>query len=138
MDKFKALAKQTLEYKVDANMNISHYDIKDMNSITHKTTEGSTFSIDNGVSGLSVGGSCDLAGNSDFFYHDNMSCWDYWERYYYLQVIKTEYPVYIQERSKDKGKKALEIIKILKDKKLIKLDKVKDFIDAMDTLINIL
>jgi len=138
MDKFKALAKQTLEFNIDANMNISHSDIKDMNSITQKTTEGSTFTIDDGVRGLSTGSSGNMGMNDEFYYNGDMSCWNYWERHYYPQVIKTEYPVYIQERSKDKGKKALEIIKILKDKKLIKLDKVKDFIDAMDTLINIL
>ena len=68
----------------------------------------------------------------------NMSGWNYWQDYYYPEIIRTSYPVYIQERSQDKGKKAFEIIKALQDKKLIKLDKVSDFVDAMDELIKIL
>lgn len=66
------------------------------------------------------------------------SCWDYWQNCYYPYVIQPSYPVYIQERSLDRGKKAFEIIKILKDKKLIKVEKVSDFIDLMDSLIQIL
>ena len=54
----------------------------------------------------------------------NLTCWHYWTDYYYPQVIYRDYPVYIQERAKDKGKQAFEIIKILKDKKLVKLEKV--------------
>jgi hypothetical protein len=64
--------------------------------------------------------------------------WDYWQNYYYPQVISHSYPVYVQERAQDKGRQAFEIIKMLQDKKLIKLDKVSDFIDAMDCLIKIL
>lgn len=66
------------------------------------------------------------------------TCWDYWTTDYYPRVIHTSYPVYLQERAKDQGKQAFEIIKALQDKKLIKLDKVADFIEAMDTLIKIL
>lgn len=65
-------------------------------------------------------------------------CWDYWQNCYYPQIIYPSYPVYIQERAKDNGKKAFEIIKMLADKKMVKLDKVKDFIDLMDLLIKIL
>ncbi len=65
------------------------------------------------------------------------TAWDYWQNCYYPSVIRESYPVYIQERAKDKGKTAFEIIKALQDKKFLKLDKVSDFIDAMDTLINI-
>jgi hypothetical protein len=68
----------------------------------------------------------------------NITGWDYWQDNFYPRVIKTEYPVYIQERAQDKGKQAYEIIKQLKDKKLIKLDTVGDFIEAMDCLIKIL
>lgn len=64
--------------------------------------------------------------------------WGYWQDYYYPGVIRESYPVYIQEKSLDSGKKAFEIIKLLQDKKLMKLDKVKDFIDAMDVLIKVL
>lgn len=69
---------------------------------------------------------------------NQLSCWGYWRDYYYPQVIRESYPVYIGEKAKDKGKQAFEIIKVLKDKKLIKLEKVSDFIDAMDELIKIL
>jgi len=67
-----------------------------------------------------------------------IGCWDYWQNWYYPQVIHHSYPIYIQERAMDKGKQAFEIIKILKDKKLVKLEKVGDFIDLMDELIKIL
>jgi len=41
------------------------------------------------------------------------------------------YPVYV----KDSTKQAFEIIKVLQDKKLLKLDKVSDFIEVMDAII---
>jgi hypothetical protein len=66
------------------------------------------------------------------------SAWGYWSDWYYPQVIRESYPVYVQERARDKGKQAFEIIKILKDKKLVQLSKVGDFIDLMDELIKIL
>lgn len=66
------------------------------------------------------------------------SAWGYWQNGYYPTVIRESYPIYLQERSEDKGQKAFEIIKHLQDKKLIKLDKVSDFIEAMDTLIKII
>jgi hypothetical protein len=66
------------------------------------------------------------------------SCWHYFQDYYYPQVIRESYPVYIQEKSIDKGKQAFEIIKMLKDKRFIRLETVGDFIDAMDALIKIL
>lgn len=68
----------------------------------------------------------------------NLGCWDYWQGYYYPQIIHHSYPIYIQERALDKGKQAFEIIKMLKDKGIIKLEKVADFVDAMDALIKIL
>jgi hypothetical protein len=61
--------------------------------------------------------------------------WDYWQGWFYPEVIRQSYPVYLQDRSKDSGKQAFEIIKALQDKKLMKLDKVSDFIEAMDVLI---
>lgn len=67
-----------------------------------------------------------------------MTVWDYWQDCYYPQVIYRDYPVYLRERAYDNGKKAFELIKILKDKKFIKLEKVSDFIDLMDELIKIL
>ncbi|GAI86264.1 unnamed protein product [marine sediment metagenome] len=68
----------------------------------------------------------------------NYTCWDYWRNDYYPRIIRESYPVYIQERAKDKGKQAFEIIKILKDKKLVQLKTVGNFIDLMDELIKIL
>jgi hypothetical protein len=76
-----------------------------------------------------------------FYATDNsktLSCWGYWQDFYYPQVIRESYPVYIRERAQDKGKQAFEIIKILKDKKLIDMKKVGDFVDLMDELIKIL
>ena len=64
--------------------------------------------------------------------------WDYWQEYYYPYVIKESYPIWIQERAVDKGAKAFEIIKILRDKKLVEVRTVKQFVDLMDTLIKIL
>lgn len=69
-------------------------------------------------------------------YH--ISGWDYWRDYYYPYVIRESYPVYIKERAEDKGKQAFEIIKVLKDKRFLNLEKVGDFIDLMDELIKIL
>jgi len=66
------------------------------------------------------------------------TCWGYWTDHYYPKVIHPSYPVYMQERARDKGKQAFEIIKILKDKKLVNMAKVGDFIDLMDELIKIL
>ena len=68
----------------------------------------------------------------------SLSGWDYWTGNYYPNVITHSYPVYYQERAKDSGKQAFEIIKALQDKKLMTLKTVGDFIEAMDTLIKIL
>ena len=72
------------------------------------------------------------------FTTSNPSAWDVWEGWYYPQVIRESYPVYLQERAKDSGKQAFEIIKALQDKKLMKMDNVSDFIKAMDTVIKTL
>ncbi len=64
--------------------------------------------------------------------------WGWWKCEYYPKVIRESYPVYIQERAQDKGKQAFEIIKALQDKKLMRLETVADFIEAMDTLIKTL
>lgn len=73
--------------------------------------------------------------------YDNQTAigaFQFWQTDYYPRVIKESYPVYIQERARDKGKQAFEIIKVLKDKKLVDMRKVGDFIDLMDELIKIL
>lgn len=71
-------------------------------------------------------------------YQTPLTGWSYYTDYYYPYVVKESYPVYLQERAQDKGKQAFEIIKALQDKKLMKLEKVSDFIEAMDTLIKTL
>ncbi len=38
----------------------------------------------------------------------------------------------------DKGKQDFELLKALMDKNLVKVDKVKDFIEAMDTILKTL
>lgn len=67
-----------------------------------------------------------------------MTGWTFWRDYYYPEVIRESYPVYISERAKDKGKQAFELLKMLKDKRFINLEKVSDFVDLMDELIKIL
>ena len=84
---------------------------------------------------FTINSDLDLASTTD---STNYTCWDYYQREYYPLIVRESYPVYLQERARDKGKQAFEIIKILKDKKLVKLQKVSDFIDLMDELIKIL
>jgi hypothetical protein len=64
--------------------------------------------------------------------------WNYWQNQYYPYVILESYPIYIQEKAIDKGKLAFELLKALMDKGLVKVDKVKDFIEAMDTILKTL
>jgi hypothetical protein len=89
-----------------------------------------------------VGDNLNIKANANYSAQDcnntNLSCWKYWDTWYYPQVIRESYPVYVQERAEDKGKKAFEIIKMMKDKNLIQLKTVADFIEAMDALIKVL
>ena len=64
--------------------------------------------------------------------------WNYWEEYYYPYMIKESYPVWVQERAVDKGKKVYEIVKMLRDKKLVQVRTVKQFIEIMDELIKVI
>jgi hypothetical protein len=84
---------------------------------------------------LNVNTSCENVISLTGINCSHITGWDYWQGYYYPQVIRESYPVYIQEKAKDSGKHAFEIIKVLMDNKLIKLDKVEDFVKAMDILI---
>jgi len=60
-----------------------------------------------------------------------MYCWDWWRTYYY--------PVYYESfRYEDKGKKAIEIVKIFMDTKVIKVSTVKQFVDLLDKILKIL
>lgn len=128
---------------VDNNLNL------DTASWTTTATGGSQTFVDGGnLNNLTMGGTAKDIGDTDLLNRDKqtanytmpqtMSCYHWWTDWYYPYVIRESYPVYIQERAKDKGKQAYEIIKILKDKGLIEIDTVKKFMEAMDTLINIL
>ena len=107
-----------------------------------------TFDLPSNMTGGSTGAntassitSSSSTTNAAMYYNypnGHVTVWDYWQGWYYPQVIRESYPVYIQEKALDKGKKAFEIVKILKDKELIRMDRVKDFIDLMDELIKIL
>lgn len=106
---------------------------------------GSDFCISGGAapSANATGTTYTVGGNtssatSTFYNYPNVTGWDYWQNYYYPTIIRESYPIYIQEKAIDKGKQAFEILKILQDKKLLKVDKVSDFIEAMDSLIKVL
>lgn len=68
----------------------------------------------------------------------NQTLWNYWQNDYYPAVIYESYPIYLRDRAMDKGKHAFEVVKALQDKKLLKLDKVSDFIEAMDCILKTL
>ena len=80
----------------------------------------------------------DLLEQNLFHNETSPTCWKWWQDYYYPAIIKESYPIYIQEKAKDKGKLSYEIIKVLRDKGLIEVNKVKDFMKLMDTLISLL
>ena len=90
-------------------------------------------SVDSDLNMLTTGGM-----TMDSSWTSEIGCWGYYQDCYYPYVIRESYPVYLQERARDKGKQAFEIIKILKDKKLVQLKTVGNFIDLMDELIKIL
>lgn len=87
-------------------------------------------------SNLNIGGSG--VSTNAVYVGPPLTGWGFFQDYYYPNVIRESYPVYIRERAEDKGKQAFEIIKAMQDKKVLKLDKVSDFIEVMDTLIKIL
>ena len=95
------------------------------------------------VQGLNIiGGSTqytNIAGTTYYNYNEpSNTLWGYWQGTYYPQVIRESYPMYIQEKAMDKGKHAFELLKALMDKNLLKIEKVSDFIDAMDTILKTL
>ena len=94
------------------------------------------------VDGLNITSSSNTVATSDCLYRypdwGGTSLWDYWHKDYFPYVIRESYPVYVQERAVDKGKQAFELLKALMDKGLVKVDKVKDFIEAMDTILKTL
>lgn len=72
------------------------------------------------------------------FYSYPPTPWEFWRDNYYPLVIRESYPIYLQEKSVDKGKQAFELLKALMDKKLLKVEKVGEFIEAMDVILKTL
>ncbi len=62
-----------------------------------------------------------------------LNCYDYWHQYHYPIT-----PVIHYGHTEDKATKAFKLAKALMDKKLIKIDKVKDFVTLMDEIIDIM
>lgn len=69
---------------------------------------------------------------------DIQSYYDYWEQWKPLSPPVTQFQYYHTHTVEDKGVKALSIIKIMMEKKLIKLDTIEQFIEAMDLLVKVL
>lgn len=118
--------KNALNCKVDSNLNLVNYNLQDTNSNQSSEFLDTTAKA---LNNLTIG---------DNYNAQVTSCWHWWEEQYYPRVIRESYPVYIQERSLDKGKQAYEIIKMLRDKRFINVDKTTDFIEIMDSLIKML
>lgn len=119
-------------------MNCSLNDNMTFNAPDSLTNSGASSVSSAATSSSSINSSGTTNANLVYYPHGHTTVWDYWQGWYYPQVIRESYPVYIQEKALDKGKKAFEIVKILKDKELIRMERVKDFIDLMDELIKIL
>lgn len=126
---------KALSSKVDSNLNIELTGYKTNNLANAYNAKGAY------VAPNDLGSTESLKANyvGDHFDNSNMtkqlSCWHWWEEYYYPKVIRESYPVYVQERSLDKGKQAFELVKMMKDKGFVKLEKAYDFIELMDALI---
>ena len=71
---------------------------------------------------------------------DIMNCYDTWKDYY-PWAVPLPTPIsysFCTHTSEDKGLKALSIIKLLLNKKFIKIDSVERFIEIMDELVKTL
>lgn len=136
MDKTQTMS--LMNCSLDDNLSLDKTELANFtDGMANNTAENHTNLMWDGSGGNSGIHTIDNSG-SYFYDGGNYTCWDYWQNNYYPQIIRESYPVYIQERTQDNGKKAFEIIKILKDKKLVQLKTVGDFIDLMDELIKIL
>ncbi len=76
----------------------------------------------------STGGDITMHAGSQYIDYDYYHTHWYPYSYYY-----PSYPVY-----EDKTKQAFKIVKLLMKKKLVKVDKVKDFVDLIDEVLEIL
>lgn len=125
-------AMQAMNCNLDSNLSFS------WNSGSGETDQGSSINNMTGMvnPGYEVNYQSGTTGLTSFSNNCNtITGWDYWHTCYYPQVIHTSYPVYIQEKAKDNGKQAFELIKGLMDRKLVKLNTVKEFVDLMDFFI---
>ena len=120
---------------------------EDVINMMYCSVDDNSFTVN--TDGLDLSGSTITAGGSSsgdllndiiepWDSNQNLTCWNWWQNYYYPYVVKESYPIYIREKSYDEGKKAYEIIKVLRDKGLIKVEEVKDFVRLMDELIKLL
>ena len=110
-----------------------NYDVKGQNILSASNTSA--------LSSLQTMNTTNTAQNAMYYAsgsNGSATLWHYWQDDYYPKVIREAYPIYLQERAMDRGAKAHEILKCLMDKGLVKLDKVKDYIEAMDVLIKTL
>lgn len=99
---------------------------------TTSTIGTGTMTISGNYTDTSGGLSYNTSSTNAFHY---ITPHDFYFHHYYPNIICESYPVYIKEKTMDKGKQAFEILKSLMDKGLMKVDKVKDFVTAMDTIL---
>lgn len=67
-------------------------------------------------------------------YYNLRYCWDWWYQYY-MPIYQ---PVYYSTLSPDKGKQAIAIMRALMDKGIVKINKVEDFVKAIDVVLNVI
>lgn len=67
---------------------------------------------------------------TDAHLHHDSNCYDWWHTHYY--------PVYYPALPEDKGKKAIEIVKVLMEEKAIKINTIKQFVTILDKLMQVL
>ncbi len=82
------------------------------------------------TSAINTGASADGVTHTNY-----MDCHDWWHQYYYPAY----YPGYYQSTIYiDKGQKAIELVKVLMDSDVIKVDTVKQYVDVLDKIIKII
>lgn len=64
--------------------------------------------------------------------HTAEMCWPDFQHYY--PYIKEYYPVYLGWQNENNTEKAFKIVNILLKQKIIKINKVKDFVELVNTI----
>ena len=64
--------------------------------------------------------------------HSIEMCWHEFQPYY--PAIKEYYPIYLGWQNENKTEKAFKIVNILIKQKIIKLNKVKDFVELVNDI----